>query len=115
MGQIYHSRWRKCAELAGAGKYFSWANQSAERRDRLYNVFTLKLMCVMADNQISDLHSTLKELVSELQGQKREISSLKEVRGNSVTVSTEVKNLTLRKRLTGDSWAICCSSSLILK
>ena len=25
------------------GKYFSWANQSAERRDRLYTVFTLKL------------------------------------------------------------------------
>ena len=26
------------------GKYFSWANQSAERRDRLYTVLTLKLM-----------------------------------------------------------------------
>ena len=25
------------------GKYFSWANQSAEMRDRLYTVFTLKL------------------------------------------------------------------------
>ena len=25
------------------GKYFSWANQSVEKRDRLYTVFTLKL------------------------------------------------------------------------
>ena len=58
------------------GNYFSWANQSAERRDRLYTVFTLKLMCVMSDNQISDPHSMLKELVSELQGQKCEIASL---------------------------------------
>ena len=95
------------------GKYFSLANQSAERRDQLCTLFTLKLTCVMADNQISDLHSTLKELVSELKGQKRDISSLKEeVRGNSVTVSTEIKK---NLKLTGDSSAINCNSSLILK
>ena len=43
IGQIYNSRWHECAELAGDRKYFSWANQSAERCDRLYTVFTLKL------------------------------------------------------------------------
>ena len=54
----------------------------------------------MADNSISDLHSTLKKLVSELRGQNHEISSLKEeVRGNSVTVSTEVKKLKTEKEI----------------
>ena len=41
----------------------------------------------------------MKELVSELQGQKREISSLKEVKGNSVTVSTEFKKFKTKKEI----------------
>ena len=48
----------------------------------------------MAENQTSELNSTLKELITELRGQKREISALKdELRENSVNVTTEVKKL----------------------
>ena len=54
----------------------------------------------MANNQNSDLNSTLQELITELRGQKREISSLKdELRENSVNVSSEVKKLKIDKNI----------------
>ncbi|KAH3846694.1 hypothetical protein DPMN_088996 [Dreissena polymorpha] len=40
-----------------------------------------------------DLNSSIRELLVEVREQKREISSLKEVRGNSLSVRSEVKTV----------------------
>ena len=49
----------------------------------------------MAENlNTLEINETLKQLLSEVKGQKQELNSLKEeVRGTSVSVSSEVKKL----------------------
>ena len=49
-----------------------------------------------------EINETLKQLLSEVKGQKQEMNSLKEeVRGTSVSVSSEVKNSKRKKSLNG--------------
>ena len=55
----------------------------------------------MAENlNTLEINETLKQLLSEVKGQKQELNSLKEeVRGASVSVSSEVKKLKKEKEL----------------
>ena len=54
----------------------------------------------MAENlNTLEINETLKQLLSEVKGQKQELNSLKEeVRGTSVSVSSEVKKLKKEKK-----------------
>ena len=83
-------------------RYCDVIRHSAEERPIKHTLIFICLFTTMADDQLpyTEINATLTNILSELKGQKRELSSLKEdVRENCLAVSSDVKKLKIQRDL----------------